>query len=731
MSDEAVARAERSALTRPDEFLKDLGLDVELHHRIFDAIDRNFQRTVLVRKDRPARMDYFDGVIRGAHGERVREIVARRDAGDKFVGTFCIYVPEEIILALGAIPVALCGGTSASIPYAEKMLPRDICPLVKSTLGLALSNTCPYGPIEDLAVGETTCDAKKKTWDLLSKGGDFHVLEVPQKKGARDRDLWHEEVRQFKARLEELTGRTLEPDRLASAVRLMNRKRRALARLNAFRKEDDPPISGLDALVVMQGALVDDTVRFTERLEALNDELEDRVRRGVGVAGGRARRIMVSGCPSVMGNWKLHALIESAGAVVVCDETCTGSRYYENPVEETGGSARGPARGRRRPLSQDRVLVLLAERRAPRFGPPPGPGAPRRRRPPICPPVLPHLQYRGRRRGRGSQRGRRSQPQDRDRLRRGGHGPAAPARRRFPRRAGSAGERAMTVPGLFLGLDLGSRTTKIVELVAGAVARLRGLRHRRPFPRSASGRASARDYVRAVATGYGRFLMNAHLDCRVVTEITACALGARFLRPDAGLVIDIGGQDSKVILLGNGAGAFADFEMNDRCAAGTGRFLEVMAALLGFSLEEFGRAACEAEETIALSSMCTVFAESEVISLLAAGRDRKVDRARPPQLHRRPCLPLAARFEPRGEIVCAGGVALNPCLVGLLSEKLGRPVVVPDDPQIVTAVGAALAAAQEGVKPNLFNYLIGRQRKLKRCRFDPLRSDIMRRGHDA
>ena len=97
----------------------------------------------------------------GRAGERVREIAARREAGDKLVGTFCIYVPEEIILALGAIPVALCGGTSASIPYAEKMLPRDICPLVKSTLGLALSNACPYGPIEDLAVGETTCDAKR------------------------------------------------------------------------------------------------------------------------------------------------------------------------------------------------------------------------------------------------------------------------------------------------------------------------------------------------------------------------------------------------------------------------------------------------------------------------------------------------------------------------------------------------------------------------------------------
>jgi len=324
-------------MTDHDELLKNLGLDVELHHKIFDSIDRNFRKTVLAQNNRPGRMAYFDDVIHGAHGARVQEIVERRAAGDKLIGTFCVYVPDELILALGAVPMALCGGTSLSIPYAEKMLPRDICPLVKSTLGLALSNTCPYGPIEDLAVGETTCDAKKKTWDILAAGGDFHVLEVPQKKGPRDRDLWHEEVVQFKARLEETTGRTLEPAKLAEAVRLMNRKRRALARLSELRKETKPPISGLDALVVMQGALIDDPLRFSARLEALNDELEDRVRRGAGVAPGGAKRIMVSGCPSVMGNWKLHHLIETAGAVVVCDETCTGTRYFSALVEERDG----------------------------------------------------------------------------------------------------------------------------------------------------------------------------------------------------------------------------------------------------------------------------------------------------------------------------------------------------------------------------------------------------------
>jgi predicted CoA-substrate-specific enzyme activase len=254
---------------------------------------------------------------------------------------------------------------------------------------------------------------------------------------------------------------------------------------------------------------------------------------------------------------------------------------------------------------------------------------------------------------------------------------------------------------LFLGLDLGSRTTKVVEMADGGIIRSEVFDTTYDSIERVRARLARRDYVRAVATGYGRRLMSAHLDCRVVTEITACALGARFLDPAASLVIDIGGQDSKVIRLGDGPGPFAEFEMNDRCAAGTGRFLEVMARLLGFSLEEFGRAASEADETVALSSMCTVFAESEVISLLAQGRDRKAIARGLHQSVADRVFPLAARFGGAGKVLMAGGVALDPCFVDVLAAKLGRQVVVPEQPQLVTAIGAALAAS-DGVKPTFF-----------------------------
>ncbi len=341
-----------------DEALwRELGLDVEFHTKVIDSIHAHFGRQVSSRPGRPAGMAYFDGVILGAHGARVREIMARRAGGDKFVGTFCVYVPEEILLALDAVYLALCGGTAVTIPHAEKTFPRNMCPLVKSTLGLAFSGTCPYGPLEDLSVGETTCDAKKKTWDVLGREGGFHVLELPQKKEPADRALWAGEVKAFARRIEELTGRTLTSEKLAGAVRLMNRKRRALARTQELRGADRPPISGTDALVVMQAALIDDAARFTDRLESLNAELASRTAAGTGALEGARKRVMVSGCPSVLGNWKLHHLLESAGAAVVLDESCTGTRYFRGEVEETDPQARPGA-----PTAVDRQLEAIAAR---------------------------------------------------------------------------------------------------------------------------------------------------------------------------------------------------------------------------------------------------------------------------------------------------------------------------------------------------------------------------------
>jgi len=235
-------------------------------------------------------------------------------------------------------PVALCGGTQFSIPYAESMFPRDICPLIKSTLGLGLGKMCPYLPVINMAVGETTCDGKKKTWEILAGMVPTYVMEVPQKKDEIDRELWLKEVVLFKDKMEELSGGKVTLESLKQGVRIINRKREALSKLHSFRKESILPISGKDTLVVTQVALVDDPERFAKNVENLDKELENRVIRKVGVFPQGAKRIMIAGCPMVMPNWKLHHLVETSGGAVVCDETCTGFRYYANLVEENAAN---------------------------------------------------------------------------------------------------------------------------------------------------------------------------------------------------------------------------------------------------------------------------------------------------------------------------------------------------------------------------------------------------------
>jgi predicted CoA-substrate-specific enzyme activase len=245
------------------------------------------------------------------------------------------------------------------------------------------------------------------------------------------------------------------------------------------------------------------------------------------------------------------------------------------------------------------------------------------------------------------------------------------------------------------GLDIGSRTIALVEWDGKRVSRAEVVDTGTDPVGNARALITGRTYRWLVATGYGRQLAaERELADEVISEIKAYGLGACHLYPDAGTVLDIGGQDSKVIRVGPG-GRVLRFEMNDRCAAGTGRFLENMARAMGMEVDDFGPHALEAGgRPVRISSMCTVFAESEVVSLIARGEDSHrvalglhqaiVDRVG--GMVRR--TGLAERF------VFAGGVAHNRCLQQLFSEAMGVPLSVPDEPQIVGALGAALYAEQ-------------------------------------
>ena len=202
-------------------------------------------------------------------------------------------------------------------------------------------------------------------------------------------------------------------------------------------------------------------------------------------------------------------------------------------------------------------------------------------------------------------------------------------------------------------------------------------------------------FDRIMATGYGRGLYEtAFDDAATVTEIKAHARGVTHYFPRARTILDIGGQDSKAIALTD-TGRVKKFEMNDRCAAGTGKFLEIMARNLGFDLADFGVQALAAESAHAINSMCTVFAESEVTSLIARGADRRaIARGLHDSVVKR-AAGMVNRVSPEGPIVFSGGVAKNPCIRELVEQRLSRQVLVPEDPQMIGALGAALILTDE------------------------------------
>lgn len=197
-------------------------------------------------------------------------------------------------------------------------------------------------------------------------------------------------------------------------------------------------------------------------------------------------------------------------------------------------------------------------------------------------------------------------------------------------------------------------------------------------------------YDKIVATGYGRYLAQQHFQFPIISEIKAYAQGAYFLFPSCRTIIDIGGQDTKVIRVAQGK--VEDFEMNDRCAAGTGRFLEVMATTLGFSIDQFGEQACQAQKPVTINSMCTVFAESEVVSLISHGENVHNIILGLHQAIVNRIMAMVGRIGFEDDVVFAGGVAKNRCIRELLVQRLNKQLLIPQEPQIVGAIGAALSA---------------------------------------
>ena len=311
-----------------------LGMDLETHDQLCAVLPTAFGDVFLTQDNIPAGMDYFYTVAGDIHGLRPAELIEAQKAGKKVFGTFCVFVPDEIVIAADGIVTGLCGGSQFWVPEGETVLPINTCPLIKASLGARIGKTCPFFRIADLYVGETTCDGKKKAYEILGEDVPMHIMQLPHSKRPKDMENWKGEIEEFAARVEEVTGKKITIEKLNEAIKVINGKRKALSRLYDCRKEKCVPISGRDVLLIMQIAFFDDPQRLSQVVNELCDELEERIRNTGSVVNEDAPRIMLTGTPLAVPNWKLHNIIESSGAIVVCEENCTGTRYFTHSVRE-------------------------------------------------------------------------------------------------------------------------------------------------------------------------------------------------------------------------------------------------------------------------------------------------------------------------------------------------------------------------------------------------------------
>jgi len=318
------------------EIWKELGLDLERHDCFLAILPEAIEEVLLKQPNRPQGMAYFDGALAEAHGARIKEVFEHKKAGGLLVGTFCVFVPEELIFAANGIAVGLCGGAQFTVPTAEQILPRNLCPLIKSFVGFKLERICPYTEGVDFLIGETTCDGKKKVYEIFNEYKPVYVMELPQKKNEEDLYLWEREIWRLKEKIEQHTGQEITAEKLLAGIKKGNARRAALARLYETRKADPVPISGKDSLLISQLAFFDDPDRFTAQVNQLCEELEDRMVKGIGVVEKGTPRILVSGTPMALPYWKLHHIVENSGAIIVAEETCTGTRYFAGQVSEEG-----------------------------------------------------------------------------------------------------------------------------------------------------------------------------------------------------------------------------------------------------------------------------------------------------------------------------------------------------------------------------------------------------------
>ncbi|MCC6127550.1 MAG: 2-hydroxyacyl-CoA dehydratase [Pirellulales bacterium] len=281
---------------------------------------------------------WFDGMI----GHCLEYAQAAKAAGKPVVGILCEYTPRELIVAAGGVPVCLCGGSAKTIPAAEQHLPANLCPLIKSTYGYHLLGSNPFLEMADLVVGETTCDGKKKMYELMAESRPMYVLQLPhQANGGAALEYWLAELEKFRAFLEERFGTEITDDKIREAAKLLNRERALRRELAALMKSAHPLLTGRQ-LIACKSSIwgMTDALRQYERaIELLRGQggeassLCEKIA-SEGARNGRVR-VLMTGVPMVHGAERVLDLIEDCGGLAVAMENCTGLKPLAEDIDET------------------------------------------------------------------------------------------------------------------------------------------------------------------------------------------------------------------------------------------------------------------------------------------------------------------------------------------------------------------------------------------------------------
>lgn len=254
-----------------------------------------------------------------------------KDAGKPVIGIFCTYFPQELAVAMDAAVVSLCATSDETIPAAEQDLPKNLCPLIKSSYGFGKTDKCPYFFFSDLVVGETTCDGKKKMYEYLGEFKPVHVMELPNCPTEDGIAMYRKEIIRMKEKLEETFGVTITEDDIRRGIRVKNAERSAIKKLYSVMKADPAPISGTDLLNTLVGTTFNfDREEIPAQMEALVDKIKKE-----GGERPKQPRILITGCPMGGATMKVVQAVEENGATVVCYENCTGVKAVEENVDES------------------------------------------------------------------------------------------------------------------------------------------------------------------------------------------------------------------------------------------------------------------------------------------------------------------------------------------------------------------------------------------------------------